>query len=216
MKPVDRDDAAAAAARAAAEAARRAAAEAARRAAAAAQRQAAAAAKLAAKPKNDEFSTGVGKALRVQSFKNDSVLSYIPPEDRTTIGPVASKAASASTSVSLAYDKGGAKAAAEELKKQTADATPEVAAAIVRASQPTVDKITEELGKISKLADGGQGDANDFGKQFDSTVADLAAATQAASKGPGGAEVVADVAASIATQMGKTASVVSTKRWATR
>ncbi|TQF17979.1 hypothetical protein FJV41_00065 [Myxococcus llanfairpwllgwyngyllgogerychwyrndrobwllllantysiliogogogochensis] len=121
----------------------------------------------------------------------------LPPPPAAPAPPPGATQAQA---VADAFTKGGAEAAAAELRKQTENAPPDVAAEVLRAAQPTVDKITEELGKQAKKLDGGQFDSSLIAepqKKYDQVVTDLAAATNIAVKDGKNQDVLQAVGASI-------------------
>ncbi|MFY1828431.1 hypothetical protein ACN47A_21075 [Myxococcus fulvus] len=120
--------------------------------------------------------------------------------------PAPPPGAAQAQAVADAYTKGGAEAAAAELRKQTEDAPPDVAAEVLRAAQPTIDRITEELGKQAKKVDGAQFDPTVFaepGRKFDQVVTDLAVATNIAVKDGKNQDVSQAVGASITRNIDK-------------
>ncbi|MCA6105774.1 LysM peptidoglycan-binding domain-containing protein [Bradyrhizobium cenepequi] len=94
--------------------------------------------------------------------------------------------------VRAAYQKGGAKAAADALNAQTATVSPETAKQIVAASMPTIDAIASDLDKSMR-----NGDGPISYKDYNAVYGNLAAATDMAARATDGQKVVDDVAAAM-------------------
>lgn len=94
--------------------------------------------------------------------------------------------------VQAAYQKDGAKAAADALNAQTATVSPETAKQIVAASLPTIESIASDLDKSMR-----NGDGPISYKDYNAVYGDLAAATDMAARGSNGQKVVDDVAAAM-------------------
>jgi len=109
--------------------------------------------------------------------------------------------------VADAFAQNGAEGAAAELRKQTENVSSDDAAALLRAAQPTIDRVTEELGKNAKKVDGDQffpgAVLNPGQAAFDKTVTDLAAATNIAVKEGKNPDVLQAVGASITRNIDK-------------
>ena len=87
-----------------------------------------------------------------------------------------------------AYQSGGAKAAAETLRQQTENASPETAARIVAGSMSTIENIAVDI--KHSLTDGGSIKYQDVAGVY----ANVATATDYAARASNGAQVTADVA----------------------
>lgn len=85
-------------------------------------------------------------------------------------------------------------AAAQTLADVTAAQTSEVAALTIHYAQPTIDRISIELGRTAQEQDGGYGDDR---PDFDGVVNNLAAAANNAAAAPGGQAAVDAIATSV-------------------
>ncbi|MDP1921026.1 MAG: hypothetical protein Q8L14_32595 [Myxococcales bacterium] len=96
---------------------------------------------LPKKLKNDEFSTGMGRALRASSALGTSRTTLVQSDPAVT---------AATTRVNKALTSGGPKAAAIQLEKEIAAAPPEQRKAIYDANLPSIDQALAKFGPLSK------------------------------------------------------------------
>ncbi len=140
--------------------------------------------------KNDEFSVGRARALRERVSKaipttaGTAATATLGNMKVSAFGAVTPAVASTSAAnVQAAYASGGARAAAAVLEVEV-KAHPADAEAIIRAAQPTIAQIAQDIGRDTDNGDNPQ------------TITSLAAAASAA--GPAGTEVIArELAATI-------------------
>ena len=122
--------------------------------------------------------TGAEAPLAATTTPPEAAPAPVQAEQPPPAAPPPFDPAPGAKAVADAFAQKGAEGAAAELRKQTENASPDDAAALLRAAQPSIDKITEELGKNAKKVDGDQFSPgvvpNPKQAAYDQTVTDLA------------------------------------------
>ncbi|WOH53616.1 LysM peptidoglycan-binding domain-containing protein [Bradyrhizobium sp. sBnM-33] len=134
-------------------------------------------------PEQREMAIGARAALIQEHGPDDAALKEIV--DQATYNKTVQPGVDA---VRNAYRTGGAKAAAEALRQQTENVSPETAERIVAASLPTIDSVAADMKR--SLTEGGPIEYQDVAGVYKN----IASATDYAARGNDGAEVPRQVA----------------------